>query len=211
MSRTPTPPAARLMLVLTLTPDLSVEAVEAAVRAGDVAAVVLRLAPDGASLASRLRAVAAAIQGQGAAALVDGPAELVAAAGLDGVHAAAEGAGAPLQAAIKALKPDAIVGAGALTSRHDAMVAGESGADYVFFGPLVPEEGVFARTCDLVAWWAELFEVPCVGLAASLDEVEALAGAGADFVALAESLVRADGARAVAAAQARLAAQDGAS
>jgi thiamine-phosphate pyrophosphorylase len=35
-----------------------------------------------------------------------------------------------------------------------------------------------------VAWWAELFEVPCVGFAASLEEVEALAAAGADFVAL---------------------------
>ena len=37
---------------------------------------------------------------------------------------------------------------------------------------------------DRVAWWAELFEVPCVGFAASLDEVEPLAAAGADFVAM---------------------------
>ena len=35
-----------------------------------------------------------------------------------------------------------------------------------------------------MAWWAELFELPCVGYAASLDEVGPLAQAGADFVAL---------------------------
>jgi thiamine-phosphate pyrophosphorylase len=35
-----------------------------------------------------------------------------------------------------------------------------------------------------VAWWAELFEIPCVGFAVSLDEVNPLAAAGADFVAV---------------------------
>ena len=37
---------------------------------------------------------------------------------------------------------------------------------------------------ERLAWWAELFEPPCVGYAASLDEVSPLAQAGADFVAL---------------------------
>jgi thiamine-phosphate pyrophosphorylase len=37
---------------------------------------------------------------------------------------------------------------------------------------------------ERVAWWAEVFEIPCVGYAASLDEVAALVAAGADFVAL---------------------------
>jgi thiamine-phosphate pyrophosphorylase len=35
-----------------------------------------------------------------------------------------------------------------------------------------------------VAWWAELFEIPCVGFAASLEEVKPLAAAGADFIAV---------------------------
>ena len=34
------------------------------------------------------------------------------------------------------------------------------------------------------SWWAEVFEIPCVGFAASLDEVEPLAAAGAEFVAV---------------------------
>ena len=37
---------------------------------------------------------------------------------------------------------------------------------------------------ERVAWWARVFEVPCVGFAASLEEVEPLAAAGADFVAV---------------------------
>jgi thiamine-phosphate pyrophosphorylase len=39
-----------------------------------------------------------------------------------------------------------------------------------------------------VAWWAKLFEVPCVGWAMNLDEVAALAAAGADFVAIGDGV-----------------------
>jgi thiamine-phosphate pyrophosphorylase len=37
---------------------------------------------------------------------------------------------------------------------------------------------------DRLAWWAELFEPPCVGYAGSLGEVLPLAQVGADFIAL---------------------------
>jgi thiamine-phosphate pyrophosphorylase len=33
-----------------------------------------------------------------------------------------------------------------------------------------------------VQWWAELFELPCIGFAGSLEEAREFAGAGADFV-----------------------------
>ncbi|MFS8037437.1 thiamine phosphate synthase [Xanthobacter sp. AM11] len=195
-------PTARLMLVLTLSADLRPEAVDAAVRAGDVAAVVLRVPQQGAPAADRLAAVVEAVQRHEAAALVEGPEGLVATAGLDGVHVDLP---ERLEPTLRALKPRAIVGAGGLESRHDAMVAGESGADYVLFGALSPAAGAFPRTLDFVQWWAELFEVPCVGVASTLEEAEALARAGADFVALDEALVAAGGAGAVAQAQARLA------
>lgn len=197
------PPPARLMLAFTLAPGLRAEAVEAAVRAGDVAAVILRLPPDGGAPAPQVQAIAEAVQRHGAAALVEGAEGLVAAAGLDGVHVASL---AGLEPALRILKPRCIVGAGGLASRHDAMVAGESGADYVLFGALAPAAGDFPRTLDFIDWWAVLFEVPCVGVASSLDEVEALARAGADFVALRDGLVSGPGGAAVvAAAQARLA------
>ncbi|MFG1281902.1 thiamine phosphate synthase [Xanthobacter autotrophicus] len=192
------------MLVFTLTPALRPDAAAAAVRAGDVAAVVLRM-PEGAPDIAHLRAVAEAIQTHDAAVLVDGPATLAAAAGLDGVHVSDLRG---LDAALRALKPQAIVGAGGIATRHDAMEAGEGGADYVFFGALEPPAAASAETLDLVNWWAEVFEVPCVGLAATLDEAEALAGAGADFVALAEVLVAEGGPATVTAAMDRLTSMD---
>ena len=39
-------------------------------------------------------------------------------------------------------------------------------------------------TLERVEWWAEIFQTPCVGYASSMEEVAALAAAGADFVAL---------------------------
>ena len=66
------------------------------------------------------------------------------------------------------------------------MLAGESGADYVMFGE--PDRRgsrpAFEAILERVGWWAEVFEPPCVGYAAGLDEVAPLAQAGADFVAL---------------------------
>jgi thiamine-phosphate pyrophosphorylase len=66
------------------------------------------------------------------------------------------------------------------------MLVAEAGADYVMFGEPDPfgRRPSFDAVAERVAWWAELFEVPCVGFAASLDEVEPLAAAGADFVAM---------------------------
>ena len=90
------------------------------------------------------------------------------------------------------LKPDRIAGAGGLTTRHDAMTAAEAGADYVMFGE--PDETgarpSFEAIEERIAWWAEVFEAPCVGYAASLDEIAPLVKAGADFVALGDWIWR---------------------
>jgi hypothetical protein len=60
------------------------------------------------------------------------------------------------------LKPDRILGVGGLVTRHDAMVAGEAGADYVLFGePDAKGERPSADAiCERLDWWAELFEPP---------------------------------------------------
>ena len=155
-----------------------------ALPAADVAAVILKLAPG--EKASRLRTVrslAPAIQKTGAALLLDGDADLAVRAGADGAHLTGREA---LTAAIPVLKPSCIAGAGGLRSRHDAMLAGEAGADYVLFGE--PEGSdrrpAFAAVIERVSWWAEVFEVPCMGFANDLEEAGELAAAGADFVAL---------------------------
>jgi thiamine-phosphate pyrophosphorylase len=148
----------------------------------DVAAVLLRLKPtDQRSMISRVKALAPAIQASGAAVLLDGHVELVARAGADGAHMTGIEA---LEDALPTLKPDRIAGVGGLTTRHDSMAAGELGADYVLFGE--PDARGQRPSVEAIAerlqWWAELFEPPCVGFAASREEAYEFAAAGADFV-----------------------------
>lgn len=82
----------------------------------------------------------------------------------------------------------AILGADAGRSRHDAMELGEAGADYIAFGipPHVEDrEKAAERQADLIQWWSEVFEVPCVAF--DVPEPGAahhLAAMGADFVAV---------------------------
>jgi thiamine-phosphate pyrophosphorylase len=155
-----------------------------ALHAADVAAVLLHVPEtDPATQTDQVKAIAPSVQQRGTALLLAGHAELAASAGADGAHL--DGIDA-LTAALPTLKPTRIAGCGGLASRHDAMLAAEAGADYVMFGEPEPSghRPSFEAIVERVAWWAELFEVPCVGFAASLDEVDPLASAGADFVAV---------------------------
>ena len=150
--------------------------------AADVAAVLLRLKPtDQHSMISRVKALAPAIQDNGAALLLDGHVGLVARGGADGAHLTGVEA---LKEALPTLKPDRIAGVGGLTTRHDSMTAAEAGADYVLFGE--PDARGQRPSIEAIAgrlqWWAELFEPACVGFAASREEVFEFAAAGADFV-----------------------------
>jgi thiamine-phosphate pyrophosphorylase len=148
----------------------------------DVAAVLLRLKPtDQRTMISRIKALAPAIQQHGAALLLEDHVELVARGGADGAHVTGIEA---MQDALPTLKPDRIAGVGGLTTRHDSMAAGEAGADYVLFGE--PDAKGVRPSVEAIAerleWWAELFEPPCVGFAASREEAYEYAAAGADFV-----------------------------
>lgn len=121
--------------------------------------------------------------------LVEGDPRLAAHADAHGVHV--RGADEALTEAIeRRVKPDGLVGCGGLRSRHDAMTAGEMGVDYVMFGEPRPDGSLTdpADTLEWIAWWAEIFTVPCVGFAQSLRDVRALAAAGADFVALGDAV-----------------------
>lgn len=186
----PPPPAPRFYLA---TPRLE-EASQLAGPLGallglvDIAAVLVRLADaDHRTKVSRIKALAPVIQNAGAALLLDGHVELVARTGADGAHVSGVDA---LKETLDALKPDRIVGVGALHSRHDSMIAGEAGADYLLFGEPGPEGEPPApeTTAERLDWWAELFEPPCVGYARTSDEAELFAAAGADFVMLGEAV-----------------------
>lgn len=139
------------------------------------------------------KAIVAALVAEGqrrnAAVLIADDAALARSVEADGVHLGfSETARERFETARAVLGGKAIVGCDAGRSKHDAMTLGELGADYVAFG--VPafvkdRETAFERQLDLLAWWAEIFEVPSVGLdAATAEQAEAMAAAGADFVCL---------------------------
>ena len=152
--------------------------------------MLLRLAEaDERTLINRIKALAPAVQDKGAALLLAGRADLVARGGADGAHLSGI---AEFTVALETLKPERIAGAGGLASRHDAMLAAEQGADYVMFGEPDPTGKcpVFAAVEERVGWWAEVFEIPCVGYSESLETILPLVAAGADFVALGDAVWR---------------------
>ena len=75
-----------------------------------------------------------------------------------------------------------MIGADAGRSRDDAMALGEAGADYIAFGiPAHVEDRTTAeeRQCDLINWWSEIFEIPCVAFdVATAGQASALASNG---------------------------------
>lgn len=157
-------------------------ALDEALGAGDVASLLIRFADgDERGQETIVRALAPAAQAKGVAVLVAAAPNVALRAGADGAHVAS--AGEALADAVRIMSPRYIVGAGDLDTRDDAMRAGELSADYVMFSDLDREALV-----ERVAWWAELFNTPCVARAATLDDVAPLAEAGADFVLLDDAI-----------------------
>ncbi|MEA2922293.1 MAG: thiamine-phosphate pyrophosphorylase [Bradyrhizobium sp.] len=186
MTTKPAPPRPRPRLYLATPvvgdPSALIASLPGVLAEADIAAVLVRLQPtDQRTMISRVKALAPAVQGSGAALLLDGHVELVARGGADGAHLTGIEA---MQDALPSLKPDRIAGVGGLPTRHDSMAAGEAGADYVLFGE--PDARGQRPSAEAIAerlqWWAELFEPPCVGFAASREEACEFAAAGADFV-----------------------------
>ncbi|KRE23754.1 hypothetical protein ASE66_00310 [Bosea sp. Root483D1] len=209
---TTNPPRTRLMLV---TPPISDPGaitfrLMQAFAGGDVAAVLLRLAPgDERSLTERVKALAAPVQAQNVALVVEASAQVASRGGADGVHLT-QGADV-IADARSSLKQERIIGVGGLRSRHDAMDMGEAGVDYVMFGEPRPDGSLppLPAVIERASWWAEIFETPCIAYCPDAESVPALIETGAEFVALGE-WVFADGVdirAAVAAADAAIAAQ----
>ncbi len=159
-------------------------ALSEALAAGDVASLLIRFARDDErDNEAIVRALAPLAQEKGVAVLVEAAPNVALRAGADGAHIS--GCGEELVEAVKKLAPRYIVGAGDLETRDDAMRAGEAGVDYVVFAAR-DREALLER----VAWWAELFNAPCVARAETLAEVAPLAKAGADFVMLDDAVWR---------------------
>lgn len=172
----------------------------AALGAVAVASVVIS-APGGKALdTADARSLVALAQEKGAAALIENDVRLARTLRADGVHlSVASGLLQAYEEAREVLGTRGAVGVYAGKSRHDAMTLAERGAAYVAFGAPAAakdQDAARARRHELVEWWAEIFEVPCVALdVVEPDDAAALAIAGADFVAvtLEAGLAPADG------------------
>lgn len=158
----------------------------------DAAAAATLLVAAGGSVpltAQSARPLIELAQGKDIAALIEGDAQLARTLRADGVHLPwSKDVVSRYAEAREVLGNRYIVGVDVGRSRHDAMTLAEEGADYIGFGiPGHVEDRTSAaeRRRELVAWWGEIFEVPCVAFdVETADEAKALAAVGADFIAM---------------------------
>ena len=133
---------------------------------GHIACLLLTPDAEGNFDQAAARTLVKLAQGRGVAVLVANDVVAARLVGADGVHLADD----PFDydAARRSLGPKAIVGVEIGLSRHDAMELGERGADYVAFAdtgedPGEDEEiGVALPMPERLAWWAQVFTVPCI-------------------------------------------------
>lgn len=159
----------------------------AALDAGDIAAVQLRLKDADDDLWARaidvLRPIA---QSRDVAFLLNDRADLVAATGCDGVHVGQDDR--PAREARQLIGAQRTLGVTCHASRDLAMRAGEDGADYVAFGAFFPsgtKQVTELADPALLQWWSELMELPCCAIGGiTAENCAPLVQAGADFLAV---------------------------
>ncbi len=191
MSEGPDARAERCRLYLITPPALDPEAfsepLQAALQAGDVGCVQLRLKDaDEEAVRGAARVLMPLCQARDVAFLINDRPDLAAELGADGVHIGA--ADVSYAEARRLVGDDAIVGVSCYDSRDRAMVAGEAGADYVAFGAFFPtptkEPPARARP-EILRWWHELATVPSVAIGGiTVENCAELIRAGADFLAV---------------------------
>jgi thiamine-phosphate pyrophosphorylase len=162
-------------------------ALKAVINAGDVACFQLRLkGADDDFVIDAAKALFPMAQELGVACLINDRPDIAKQVGADGVHVGQQDA--TIAFARKTIGEAGIVGVTCHDSRHLAMEAAEAGADYVAFGSFhdtATKVPLSRATPDILEWWQEVMEVPCVAIGGiTPDNGEALMRAGADFLAV---------------------------
>ena len=168
-------------------PTAFADRLAAALDAGDVACVQLRLKPaDDDAIRRAADALRPVAQRRGVAFLMNDRPDLALATGCDGVHVGQEDAS--YDEARRVLGLGRIVGVTCHASRHLAMEAAEAGADYVAFGAFFPSASKDAKhraEPAIIEWWSEIMTVPCVAIGGITPmNCAPLVEAGADFLAV---------------------------
>lgn len=170
------------------------EAFKNALSGGDVACLQLRLkeASD-AEILEAGRALLPICREHGVAFIINDRIDLAKQIGADGVHLGQEDLEeVTIEDARRALGRDAVIGATCHASRHLALEAAEQGADYVAFGAFYPTaskpkeklETWGTPELEILTWWQEMMELPCVAIGGMTPERAGdVAAAGADFIA----------------------------
>ena len=158
----------------------------AALDAGDVAAVQLRLKDQPDEVLKRaIDALRPVVQSRGVALIMNDRPDLAVAHGCDGAHVGQEDMGAK---EARKILGELTLGVTCHNSRDLAMTAGEDGADYVAFGAFFPTSSKEAKTRadpEILRWWSELMELPCVAIGGiTAANCAPLVQAGADFLAV---------------------------
>ncbi|MBV9509850.1 MAG: thiamine phosphate synthase [Caulobacteraceae bacterium] len=184
------PPLCRLYLITPPgldDPAAFGEPLKAALGAGDVAALQLRLKDVADDVIARaVEALYPIARAHDAALILNDRPDLAARLGCDGVHVGQEDA--PYAEARRLMGPSRMVGVTCHDSRHLAMEAAEAGADYVAFGAFFPTTTKDPKTRadpEILEIWQESMETPCVAIGGiTAANAEGLARAGADFLAV---------------------------
>lgn len=175
-----------------LEPRAFADTLKAALDAGDVASLQLRLKTEAAETADAdtirraTEILMPVAQSRDVAFIINDRPDLAAELNADGVHVGQDDM--PCREARKIVGPDRIVGVTCHNSRHLAMVAGEEGADYVAFGAFYDTDTKQPKTKaepEILTWWTETFVVPCVAIGGiTVENAAPLVRAGADFLAV---------------------------
>jgi len=169
-----------------LDPEAFAGPLAAALDAGDVACVQLRLKDaDDDAVRRACDILRPVVQERGVAFILNDRPDLAHETGCDGVHIGQQDAA--YKEAREMVGNDSIVGVTCHDSRHLAMEAAEAGADYVAFGAFFPTTTKTPKSqagVEILESWSMMITVPCVAIGGITPEnCPPLVRAGADFLA----------------------------
>ena len=160
---------------------------EAAMAAGDVAAVQVRLKPaTERDIEAAVSAMAPIVRRRGASLILNDRPDLAVRLDCDGAHIGqSDGTVAAARAIVGT---ERIIGVTCHASRDLAMTAAEQGADYVAFGAFFPtatKETIYRADLETLSIWQETTVTPCVAIGGiTVETCRPLVTAGADFIAV---------------------------